>query len=341
MPRYLPTTNRDTTTQDTAEPSDAALIAAVRAGHTASYGALFRRHRAAATALARQLTGSGEADDLVSDAFIKVQRVLAGGGGPDLAFRPYLLTAVRRLHVDRIRASHRVTPTDDVEKYDRGTGAPDPVVQEFEHSVAARAFSSLPERWQLALWHVEVEGHKPAEVATAMGMTPNGVSALAYRAREGLRQAYLRLQLHHPEEPACAWATDRMAAYLRGGLSSSESSKTEVHLDGCSRCAGVYLELSEMNPQLIRPLGGAPDAVDGHVIGDASATPDTAADYADVIVLAGDLPEPVRDVAGQLRSKLHLAREQALVATSTVTDIAVNTAIVSQPTAAESELLLD
>ena len=41
------------------------------------------------------------------------------------------------------------------------------------------------------LWHTEVEGQKPADIAPLLGMSANSVSALAYRAREGLRQAFL------------------------------------------------------------------------------------------------------------------------------------------------------
>src|SRR6476659_51184 len=82
-------------------PGDAELIAAVRGGDVDAYGDLFARHVDAARRLARQLAGPGDADDLVSDAFTKVLTVLQRGGGPDLAFRAYLLTAVRRLHVDR------------------------------------------------------------------------------------------------------------------------------------------------------------------------------------------------------------------------------------------------
>ena len=63
-----------------------------------------RRHVEAARRLARQLVAAGDADDLVSEAFAKVLVVLQRGDGPDLAFRAYLLTAVRRLHVDKIRA---------------------------------------------------------------------------------------------------------------------------------------------------------------------------------------------------------------------------------------------
>ena len=86
-------------------PGDAELISAVRGGDVDAYGELFARHVDAARRLARQLVAAGDADDLVSEAFAKVLVVLQRGGGPDLAFRAYLLTAVRRLHVDRIRAA--------------------------------------------------------------------------------------------------------------------------------------------------------------------------------------------------------------------------------------------
>ena len=40
---------------------------------------------------------------------MKVLNVLLGGGGPDVAFRAYLLTAVRRLHIDKVRSTQRAT----------------------------------------------------------------------------------------------------------------------------------------------------------------------------------------------------------------------------------------
>ena len=43
----------------------------------------------------------------------------------------------------------------------------------------------------MVLWHTEVEQQKPADIAPLLGMSANSVSALAYRAREGLRQAFL------------------------------------------------------------------------------------------------------------------------------------------------------
>jgi RNA polymerase sigma factor (sigma-70 family) len=238
------------TIPDSAAPSDPELIAAVRAGDGHAYGVLFERHRGAALNLARQIAGSSDADDLVSDAFIKVLRVLSAGGGPDVAFRAYLLTAVRRLHIDKIRASSKVTPSDDLEQFDPGIPFQDTVVDNFENAAAAKAFASLPERWQLVLWHIEVEGQKPAEVAPLLGMSPNSVSALAYRAREGLRQAYVQMHMADTGDEECRWVTERLGAHVRKGLSRRDAAKVDEHLDECRKCAAVYLELTEVNSNL-------------------------------------------------------------------------------------------
>lgn len=239
----------------TLEPSDAELIARVRGGDRDAYGHLFERHRDAAARLAGSLSRSGDADDLVSEAFVKVFNVLLKGGGPDLAFRAYLLTAVRRIHVDRIRATQRTTPTDEIETLDRELPFDDPAVAGFEGEAAARAYKSLPERWQLVLWHLEVEGQKPAEIAPLLGMSPNSVSVLAYRAREGLRQAFLQQHAASVDAETCAWTRDKLGGYVRHGLSRRDTQKVDQHLHHCRPCTAVYLELTEVNSSLAAVLG--------------------------------------------------------------------------------------
>ena len=243
-------------------PGDAELISAVRGGDTDAYGQLFERHVEAARRLARQLVSAGDVEDLVSEAFVKVLQVLQRGGGPDVAFRAYLLTAVRRLRVDRLRATSRLQTTDDIEMFDPGVPFRDTAVEGFESAAAARAFASLPERWQLVLWHTEVEGQKPADVAPLLGMSANSVSALAYRAREGLRQAYLNEHAADLDDESCQWTRAHLGAYVRNGISRRDAGKLEGHLGGCRTCAAIYLELSEVNSDLgaiLAPLllGGA------------------------------------------------------------------------------------
>ena len=131
-----------------------------------AYGQLWARHAGAARNLARQLTRSdADADDLVAEALARILDVLQSGRGPDTAFRAYLLTTVRNTFYDKARRDRRVTTSADMAAHDRGVPFDDLVVSALEASMAARAFADLPERWQMVLWHTEVEGAEPSDVA--------------------------------------------------------------------------------------------------------------------------------------------------------------------------------
>jgi len=238
--------------QAAVERSDAELITAVRAGDESGFAALYERHSAAATVVARQYTdNAADADDVVADAFTAVYSALRRGNGPDEAFRAYLFTVVRRTAGVRREGARKVQPTDDVATLEAGTAlagtAEEPALEGFERGVVARAFHSLPERWQAVLWHTEVEGRPPAEIAPVLGLSANGVAALAYRAREGLRQAYLQQHLRDPLDEGCRAVAASLGAYVRGGLGSRESTKVAAHLDGCDECRALVLELGDVN----------------------------------------------------------------------------------------------
>ncbi|HEX4723529.1 MAG TPA: sigma-70 family RNA polymerase sigma factor [Pseudonocardiaceae bacterium] len=235
-------------------PSDAELIEAVRSGQVDAFGSLYQRHVSSAYNLARQLARSrAESDDLVSEAFARVLDTLRAGRGPDSAFRAYLLTALRHVAYDKTRRDRKVELTDDVtavsgisvEKISEPFK--DTAVAGLERTLAAKAFARLPERWQAVLWHTEIEGQSPAEVAPLLGLTANGVSALAYRAREGLRQAYLQVHLDESTAARCQATTEKLGAWTRGGLSKRETAQVEAHLDECERCQALAAELADVN----------------------------------------------------------------------------------------------
>ncbi|MGW5646047.1 sigma-70 family RNA polymerase sigma factor [Saccharopolyspora sp. NPDC003752] len=253
------------------EASDAVLIDAVRGGDTDAFGALYERHVGAAYTMARQVTKSqAEADDVVSEAFAKVLGLLRDGRGPTDAFRAYLLTAVRHGAYDRANKAKRTQAVDDFETVpDIDISQPfrDPAVENEERSLISQAFNRLPERWQMVLWHVEIEGESPSKVAPMLGMTANGVSALAYRAREGLKQQYLQVHLMRMDAEAveCRSAIDRLGSWTREGLSKRETTQVNEHLGKCDRCAALAAELMEINGVLkafIAPvvLGGTASA---------------------------------------------------------------------------------
>ena len=256
--------------------SDAELLVVVRGrpadqASSLAFAALYDRHRDAARGLARQLARSpADADDLVSAAFARLLEILRAGGGPTEAFRAYLLTSLRHLAYDRTRAERRLDLTEDMGEVigvdPERTVVPftDPAVAGLERSLAARAFATLPERWQAVLWHLEVEGDSPADIAPLFGLTANAVSALGYRAREGLRQAYLQMHLSGAARAECRPAAAKLGAYVRGGLAKRDAAPVAAHLDQCAECRRVFAELGDVNVALkgiVAPIVLGPAAV--------------------------------------------------------------------------------
>jgi RNA polymerase sigma factor (sigma-70 family) len=234
--------------------TDTDLLAAVRAGDTAAYGTLYERHQAAARQLAYGLTRDpADVDDLVAETFAKVFASLRAGRGPLVAFRAYLNTTMRHVCYHRARTDRRLEFTDDLTRYDEGEPFTDPALDRLERTYAAAAFRQLPARWRDILWHTEVEGSTPAEVAGLLGMTPNAVAVLAHRAREGLRSLYLQQHVAVAEHPECRWAGNRLGGHLRGRLAPRDANRMRSHLRWCAECRGRVDELSEVDGIRHRP----------------------------------------------------------------------------------------
>jgi RNA polymerase sigma factor (sigma-70 family) len=264
-----PAVDRRVATAD--DPGDAELISAVRSGSLDAFAALYRRHLGPARGLARQLASCpADTDDLVAEAFTRVFVLLRRGDGPDTAFRAYLLTALRHVHYDRIRQARRVELSDDMTRHDPAVPWRDAAIEELESRLVARALTRLPARWRTVLWLVEVERQSPAEVAPLLGLTPNGLAALAYRAREGLRRAYVQEHLGLGTDAGVAAGASgqhdatlaQIGAWARGGLSSRRRSRVDAHLMICPTCRKLAAEVVDSCGGLARvPLprtGAAP-----------------------------------------------------------------------------------
>jgi RNA polymerase sigma factor (sigma-70 family) len=276
--------------------SDAELIERARSGDSGAFGELWRRHYRPAARVARQFTSSIDADDLVSEAYARIyQRVLAGGG-PTGAFRPYLYTTIRNL-ASSWGAASRDVQVDMIEDFEDDRIPDDPAAWALDRTLTARAFRTLPERWQTVLWYTEVEGMDPHEVAPLMGLTANSVAALSYRAREGLRKAWL--QAHVSDATAsgeCQWAMARLGDNARSGLSARDSERMAAHLADCAKCTIVSEEVDEVGSHLAMVmlpllLGGV---VGGSLL--ASLAQPSSAFAADAFVVP-ELPHAVEAVA--------------------------------------------
>lgn len=243
--------------------SDLQLVEATRAGDRDAFGELWRRHARAGLTVARAHTDL-DADDLVAESYAKIYQAIANGHGPTSGFRAYLFTTVRNVAASWGRRG-RETPIDDADTIEDPAFTEAAGMEALDRSLTASAFRTLPTRWQEVLWYCEVEGMKPADVAPLLGMSANAVAALAYRAREGLRQAWIQAHLAAvPEGSDCHWTTERLGSYARHGLGKRESAKVEAHLADCARCSIVAEEAKDVGSRmalvllpLVAGVGGA------------------------------------------------------------------------------------
>ncbi|MFJ6419044.1 sigma-70 family RNA polymerase sigma factor, partial [Paeniglutamicibacter sp. NPDC091659] len=240
------------------EPDDADLIALVRAGDVRAQEILYTRHYRAAQGTAYRHSNSAfEVEDLVAEGFEKVFAILRTGGGPEVFFRAYLCRAISNLAFAYNTKEKRLSLTDEFAMFDQANEHADPVMSQFESGIVVDAFRSLPERWQAVLWYLEVDDMKPADVAPLLGLAPNGVSALAVRAREGLRQAYLQCHIQKSPEKTCKFTSTHLGTYIRGKLTPRNEAKVDQHLSECSKCTAALLQLDEVNSAMrgvIAPL---------------------------------------------------------------------------------------
>lgn len=230
------------------DQGDAALADLVRAGDPDAFGVLWSRHAAAGGAAARQFASIADPEDIVSEAYLRVLRTLQNGGGPTEAFRPYLYRTIRNVALDWRDKTNSISLEVAPELEDIDS---DPETVTTERSIAARAFRTLPDRWQAVLWYLEVEGMDPAEVAPLLQLAPNAVSALGVRAREGLKKAWLQAHVsEQPVPPGCRWTTDRMGQYARGSLTARARARFDRHLDTCERCTELVGEVDGLTGSL-------------------------------------------------------------------------------------------
>lgn len=232
---------------DFGELSDAELVRATRRGSRRAYAALWKRHSVSALKYAKTLSPS-DADDVVSEAFLKVYAAIKAGRGPEEDFRYYIRSAVRNTYVSMVRASRSAPAGDAIDDVVGDRGADLASVRTFDDSATVRAFLSLPARWQEVLWYTEVEGLSRERTAAVLGMNANAVSALSFRAREALRTAWLQehVSTRSDLDRGCEAITPLLGAYSRRGLSRRDRLRVEHHVHACAHCTSVVAELSEL-----------------------------------------------------------------------------------------------
>ncbi|MGX9883909.1 sigma-70 family RNA polymerase sigma factor [Streptomyces sp. NPDC002276] len=241
-------------------------------GPTAAYARIYEEQQPRLVAYARSLTrNTWVAEDLVAEAHFRVWRRLSAGHEIDNV-PAYLMTTVKHL-ASAAGSAVRETPLDPEvgervgaqRAHDQVHGG-DPAEQVSSTDLLVRVLEQLPERWVKALWLAEAEGLPLAAIGPQLGTKQGATAVLLHRAREGMRQAFLRAQTGAPDDPACQVHWARMPAYVRGGATERQSERLLGHVDGCDDCRARLAALMRANdrlPALVAPallvfvLGGA------------------------------------------------------------------------------------
>lgn len=234
---------------DAASGDEAELLAAARHGDQDALGVLFNRHAPGARRFAASLSSRIDPDDVVAEAFYLVIRSMRSGGGPRENFGSYLFTAVRRQALNQsIKGAREQAQGEEVL-----TRSADETVSPLDdgaavNDVVRRAIGRLPERWRLVLWKSVVEGATPEEIAKELGLKPNTVTSLSYRAREGFRLAMLAESMDPAPAGAreCRRAAEAMPGLIRGAR-GSHTNKLEAHISWCPSCRAKFANLERAN----------------------------------------------------------------------------------------------
>ncbi len=246
---------------NTPDPERSRVEQGVGQGFDQGFEQVYRQHALAVVRSARQLSRDAHtAEDLAGEAFERTLRAMRAGGGPETSTRAYLLTVVRRLGYRWNALAGRERLFADLATVGFGepgmaglppAASPEEVaLHRAEQLLVAKAFLTLPERWQQVLWHTVVLGEPIVGVAAQLGLSPNATAVLAHRAREGLRRAYLRAHVRHAPEGGvdCRRYAGQLASFTRAARGDFRPLRR--HLRGCARCRAIHRDLADVNAKL-------------------------------------------------------------------------------------------
>lgn len=170
-------------------PSDAALVAAYRAGDERAAAELVRRHLGA---VGRFLYASGagrsDVEDLVQETFFRAFRKVDGWRG-EAAFRSWLFTIAGNLLRDdyRKRKGRQVISIDDRDLPNHADPEADLVASEAAERIR-QGLTTLPRLQREVFLLRSLEGRDYEDIAVALGTTPGAARVHYHHAVKRLKE---------------------------------------------------------------------------------------------------------------------------------------------------------
>lgn len=231
--------------------------------------ALIASFRPDAVRVARRLVRTQvEAEDLAQTALMNVLARAHAISDREMV-KPYLMTALRNLWRNQLRAGRRFEPARDETIFDRlPEPEPDePSMSGLDAATLQLALQTLSEANAalLALRYVELLDY--AAIGERLGITAPTARQRVHRAMEQLRTACFTADPEAPSTRVCHLTRVRLGRYARGALPNRIATRVTLHLIDCDDCRAVYADLTEVlgvdpNPEVLIDPDPDPDPED-------------------------------------------------------------------------------
>ena len=139
--------------------------------------------------VSRRCRSKGEAEEITQEVFVRALAAHAEDVGSEPPSRAYVNQIARNLVIDRWRAEQRRpgSVTLDLDLPSQQPGPEEVTVAQDERQSLLEALDALPDRYSEVLRLRLQEGRSPMEVGVLMGLNPNAVRQLQFRAMQALR----------------------------------------------------------------------------------------------------------------------------------------------------------
>ncbi len=211
---------------------DDGLVAALRAGDSGAFEAIFDRYHRPLLSFCRHMLGDRqEAEDAVQQTFMGAYRDLVSSSKP-IHLRPWLYTIARNHCLSMLRARRESVPLDDVAPATEGLDSEVQRRQDLRDMLAD--LRDLPENQRAALVLSELGSLSHEEIGDVAGCPRTKVKALVFQARSSLAAS------RAARETPCLEVRQQLATLSGGALRRSGLRR---HVRTCSGCQSFENEV--------------------------------------------------------------------------------------------------
>ena len=264
------------------ERSDAELVSAHLAGDRGALAAIYDRYADSLYDTAAAMLGDRhDAEDLAHDVFVVASRSLSQLRDP-ARLKPWLFAILRHEVYKRTKRRARSRPTDFT---DTGVGdmaaTPDAhaeagdVEREELAAFVRAAAAGLAERDQLLLELSVRQGLTGADLAAAVGVTPDQCHVLVHRMRERVQRSIGALTVARYGRNACPDLQTLLQRW-NGVFDPPTRKRIAGHIDDCAVCGETSRKFAVIPLLAAAPALAAPASLRDRVLASTSTATSTA-----------------------------------------------------------------